>query len=262
MMINSDFQRRSLFGINYSIVDYNLASDIITSKASENISFGVSALAVHGLVTAVKDSRVGDAMRLIDMVVPDGQPVRWALNGFHRAELLDRVYGPTLTLHVLKKANEMGLSVYLYGSTKQTLTLFSRFIYENYPRVLIAGIHVDRFRDATPEEDREDIQKINQSGAQIVLVGRGCPRQEIWVADHVGKVNAAMMAVGAAFDFHAGTVSQAPRWMQNNGLEWLFRLMMEPRRLWKRYLTTNSFFIWLCFRELLNGFFWRKSRNL
>ncbi|HWI41905.1 MAG TPA: WecB/TagA/CpsF family glycosyltransferase, partial [Verrucomicrobiae bacterium] len=118
-------------------------------------------------------------------------------------------------------------------------------IRESYPRVRLAGVHVDRFRDATPEEDLEDIRKINESGAHIVLVGRGCPRQEIWVADHLGKINAVMMAVGAAFDFHAGTLRQAPPWMQKNGLEWLFRLMIEPRRLWKRYLVTNSHFLWL-----------------
>ena len=256
-----EFAKTSLFNIDYAIVDYDLAAKTIVQMAALRRSFGVSALAVHGLVTAVKDCRVGDAVRSIDMVVPDGQPVRWALNIFHQAGLQDRVYGPTLTLHVLKMANEMGLSVFLYGSTKQTLDLLTKFIQENYPSLRLAGTHVDRFRDATRDEDREDILKINQSGAQIVLVGRGCPRQEIWVADHLGKVNAAMMAVGAAFDFHAGTLRQAPHWMQKCGLEWFFRLLMEPRRLWKRYLMTNSYFIWLCFRELFNGFFGRKSRN-
>lgn len=90
-----------------------------------------------------------------------------------------------------------------------------------------------------------DIEKINNSGAHIVLVGRGCPRQETWVANHIGKINAVMIAVGAAFDFHAGTVSQAPGWMQDNGLEWIYRLAKEPKRLWKRYLFTNSIFIFL-----------------
>jgi N-acetylglucosaminyldiphosphoundecaprenol N-acetyl-beta-D-mannosaminyltransferase len=257
-----EFVKKPLFDIDYAIVDYNLAAESIIQMAARRQSFGVSALAVHGLVTAAKDCRVGNAVRSIDMVVPDGQPVRWALNLLHRAGMQDRVYGPTLTLHVLNKANEMGLSIFLFGSTKQTLDLLTKFIHNNYSNVRLAGIHVDRFRDATLEEDREDILKINQSGAHIVLVGRGCPRQEIWVADHLGRVNAAMMAVGAAFDFHAGTLSQAPHWMQKCGLEWFFRLLMEPRRLWKRYLTTNSYFIWLCFRELFNGFFGRKSQIL
>ena len=109
-------------------------------------------------------------------------------------------------------------------------------------------MHVDRFREATLEEDIADIEKINGSGANIVLVGRGCPRQEFWVASHKGKVNAVMMAVGAAFDFHAGTLQQAPKWMQNSGIEWFYRLTREPKRLWKRYLITNSQFIYYCLK--------------
>jgi len=179
------------------------------------------------------------------MIVPDGQPVRWALNSFFNIGLQDRVYGPDLTLHVLDAADKNRLNVFLYGSTKNTLTAFRQFISTRYPNVNICGIHVDRFRDATDEEDMQDIEGINNSDAHIVLVGRGCPRQEMWVANHIGKINAVMMAVGAAFDFHAGTVAQAPAWMQNNGLEWLYRLLKEPKRLWKRYFFTNSIFIFL-----------------
>ena len=171
--------------------------------------------------------------------------MRWALNSFYNLGMKDRVYGPELTLHVLKKANQEELSVYLFGSTATTLKKFQEFIGKEFPKVKLCGVNVDRFREATEEEDVLDIEKINESGAHIVLVGRGCPRQEYWVANHKGKVNAAMMAVGAAFDFHAGTVKQAPAWMQNNGLEWLFRLIQEPRRLFKRYFITNSIFIFL-----------------
>lgn len=240
-----DFEKKSLFGIEYAIVDYISASDVIIKHAEGHISFGVSALAVHGLVTSIREKSIGQRIKKIDMVVPDGQPVRWALNSFHNVGLEDRVYGPTLTLHVLEKAAEKKMRIYLYGSTEHTLARFSKFIRENYPGVKICGIHVDRFRDATSEEDEEDIKKINQSGAHIVLVGRGCPRQEVWVAEHLGKVKAVMMAVGAAFDFHAGTLKQAPRWMQDHGLEWFYRLCKEPRRLWKRYFSTNSYFIYL-----------------
>ncbi len=243
------FTIKSLFGINYALVDYESASDIIIHYAKRRDSFGVSALAVHGLVTAVRDSAVGDRVKRINMVVPDGQPIRWALNSFYHTGLLDRVYGPTLTLHVLKKAGQEHLKVFLYGSTESTLTKFAAFIRNGYPGVELCGIHVDRFRDATPEEDAADILKINETGAHIVLVGRGCPRQEVWVADHLGHVHAAMMAVGAAFDFHAGTLKQAPAWMQDHGLEWFYRLLKEPGRLWKRYLVTNSIFIYLFFKH-------------
>lgn len=235
----------NLFGIFYTSTDYDNATKTIIDNACKNSSFGVSALAVHGLITAYKDDLLRTLVNKIDLIVPDGQPVRWAMNSFYHLGLKDRVYGPALTLSVLSSANAMRLRIYLYGSTKETCEKFSQFIESNYPNVEICGVHVDRFREATEEEDMQDVQKINASKAHIVLVGRGCPRQEIWVANHLGKVNAAMMAVGAAFDFHAGTVKQSPKWMQDAGLEWFFRFIQEPRRLWKRYLITNSFFIYL-----------------
>jgi N-acetylglucosaminyldiphosphoundecaprenol N-acetyl-beta-D-mannosaminyltransferase len=247
------FDKKSLFGIEYSVVDYESASAIIIEQAERRASFGVSALAVHGLVTAVRDEHVRERVRKINMVVPDGQPVRWALNSFHKLGMKERVYGPVLTLHVLEKAAQRHLQVYLYGSTERTLAAFSAFIRSKYPGVDLCGVHVDRFREATPEEDAADIRKIIQSGAHIVLVGRGCPRQEVWVADHLQKIPAVMMAVGAAFDFHAGVLPQAPPWMQARGLEWLYRLIKEPRRLWRRYLLTNSCFIYLFLKHKIRG---------
>lgn len=238
-----EFNTHKLFWVDYADVDYNSASDIIIEKAKENKSFGVSALAVHGLMTSGTNKDLGKVINEIDLIVPDGQPVRWALNSFYKLEMRDRVYGPELTLRVLEKANQLHLRVFLYGSNQHTSDLFKSYIELNFPNVEISGQHVDRFREATLEEDIEDIVRINQSGANIVLVGRGCPRQEFWVADHKDKVNAVMMAVGAAFDFHAGTLDQAPLWMQKNGLEWFYRLVKEPGRLWKRYLFTNSHFI-------------------
>jgi exopolysaccharide biosynthesis WecB/TagA/CpsF family protein len=243
--------RYSLFGIQYSSTDYEEASSILIDHARKRKSYGVSALAVHGLMTAYYNPVIREKVNSIPMVVPDGQPVRWALNSLFEAGLKDRVYGPQLTLHVLEKANALSLSVYLYGSTRDTCDRFVAFINRRFPNVSIAGVHVDRFREATPEEDVADIKKINDSGAHLVLVGRGCPRQEVWVADHLGKVNAVMMAVGAAFDFHAGVLPQAPGWMQRAGLEWFFRLIQEPGRLWKRYLVTNSQFVYQFLRHKL-----------
>jgi|TARA_B100001971_G_C18193780_1_gene540213 exopolysaccharide biosynthesis WecB/TagA/CpsF family protein len=185
------------------------------------------------------------------MIVPDGQPIRWVINNIYKQKLKDRVYGPTLTTCVLNEGNKLGLNVFLYGSTEPTLIGLKTFIKHKFPRINICGVHADRFREATKIEDLEDIKKINNSGANIVLVGRGCPRQEVWVAEHLGKVNAVMMAVGAAFDFHAGIIKQAPSWMQKNSLEWLFRLVQEPKRLWKRYLYTNSYFIYLLIKHKL-----------
>jgi exopolysaccharide biosynthesis WecB/TagA/CpsF family protein len=245
-------KKYDLFGILYSATTYEEAAGVIVDQGAKKKSFGVSALAVHGLVTAYQNHHLKSLVNKIDLVVPDGQPVRWALNSLYDAGLKDRVYGPALTLKVLEKANEKSLKVYLYGSTENTCNNFARFISTHYPKVKLVGIHVDRFRDSTAEEDIADIEKINASGANIVLVGRGCPRQEVWVANHLGKINASMMAVGAAFDFHAGTVKQAPKWMQNAGLEWFFRLVQEPQRLWKRYLFTNSTFIFLFLKYKLS----------
>ncbi len=241
--MNTTFSTTTLFGVNYASVDYELATEIIIERAAQHRSFGVSALAVHGLMESNRNETIGRHVSQIDMVVPDGKPVQWALNALNKANLKDRVYGPDLTRHVLKAAAAQQLRVYLYGSTKSTLEKLQQYIQLTYPGIVICGIHIDRFRDATPEEDAEDIRKINASGAHIVLVGRGCPRQEIWVAQHIGKVNAAMMAVGAAFDYFVGNIKRPPVWMQQSGLEWLFRLSQEPRRLFKRYAVTNSLFI-------------------
>ncbi len=245
-MINiSMIIKKNVFGINYSIVDYNSASDIIIQSSKSRRSFGVTALAVHGLIESYNNHELKDKINTIDLVVPDGQPIRWALNSFYKVGLRDRVYGPTLTKHVLEKANVAHLGVFLFGSTSETLEKFSQYIQINFPNISIRGTHTDRFREATPEEDAIDIKRINDSGANIILVGRGCPRQELWVANHLGLVHGAMMAVGAAFNFHAGNLKQAPKWMQDSGLEWLYRLIQEPGRLWKRYLFTNTQFIYL-----------------
>jgi N-acetylglucosaminyldiphosphoundecaprenol N-acetyl-beta-D-mannosaminyltransferase len=244
-------QKKSLFHVGYSITDYEEATRVIIKNAINKNSFGVSALAVHGLIESYNDKILRGKVNKIDMVLPDGQPVRWALNAIHRANLKDRVCGPELTRWVLEESHNCALKIYLYGSTEDTLQRFRTHIETTYPKINICGVHIDRFRDATPEEDLIDIQKINHAAPHIVLVGRGCPRQEKWVSDHLGKINSVMMAVGAAFDFHAGTVKRAPSWMQKRGLEWLFRLSQEPQKLWKRYLFTNSHFIYLFFKQIL-----------
>lgn len=243
--MTTEWQTYSLFGVEYAYVDYNKAVGIIIEHAINRQSFAVSALAVHGLTLAARNAEFKDLVKTIDLVVPDGQPVRWAINNLYNIDMKERVYGPALTLAVLERASELRLRVFLYGSTVNTLKLLQERIRKQFPGVVICGEHIDRFRDATTEEDLADIRRINESVAHIVLVGRGCPRQERWVAHHRGKVQAVMMAVGAAFDFIAGTVKQAPVWMQRSGLEWFFRLVQEPRRLWKRYLISNSYFIYV-----------------
>jgi len=236
-------KRVDIFGINLTVTDYDDATEQILAAAKNSQSFAMSALATHGLMEAVHDAEFGAVVNALDLVTPDGQPVRWAMNLLHDAGLSDRVYGPDLTWKVCGAAADAGVGIYLYGSTPETCDAFVKAILNKWPHAIISDVQPDRFRDATPEEDEADIARINASGAGVVLVGRGCPRQERWVGAHKGKVNAAMMAVGAAFDYHAGALRKPPAFMQRVGLEWLWRLGLEPKRLFKRYAVTNSQYV-------------------
>ena len=251
-----------LFGINYTVADYSSAVDQILfyldmmnhPKATKS-GYGVTALAVHGLIEGYNNPELKKQINSIDMVVPDGQPVRWAMNWFHNSGLKDRVYGPTLTLNILYQAELRKIPVYFYGSKQSTLDLLRSSLLKQFPALQIVGMQADRFRDSTEEEKAYDRNLITNSGAKFVFVGRGCPRQEKWVAENKEHIPAVLIAVGAAFDFHAGTVKQAPAWIQNIGLEWLFRLLQEPKRLWKRYFMTNSLFLFLFFKASLKKVF-------
>lgn len=245
------YQRVPLFGVNYAVVDYEKATAQIISCALNGKGCGVSALAVHGLMEACNNPDFKAQVNTLDLVVPDGQPVRWAMNNLFKTTLTDRVYGPELTVRVLEQCHQKQLKLFLFGSKADTLQKLVAHIQQQYPGIEIVGVQADRFREATADEDAKDIALINGLYPHVVLVGRGCPRQEKWVAAHLATIPRPMMAVGAAFDFLAGTVSQAPAWMQGAGLEWLYRLCMEPGRLWKRYLFTNSQFLFLFGRAIL-----------
>lgn len=233
-------RRVDVFGVDVSVVDYPSAVEAIMTAAQSRQSFGMTALAVHGLMLASDDPVLCEKINGLDLVTPDGQPVRWVMNMLHDVGLRRAVTGPDLTGEVCAAAAEHDVGVYLYGSTPETCERFVTSMRRRHPRLRFVGVQPDRFRDATDEEDRDDVARINGSGAGVVLVGRGCPRQEHWVADHQGRVHAAMLAVGAAFDFHAGTLRRAPGWMRRAGLEWLWRVALEPRRLWRRYAVMNT----------------------
>lgn len=233
----------SVFGVGVNPTTYDEAVSAIIAAARERRSYAVTALATHGLMEAVGNPDFAQVLDQLDIVTPDGQPVRWALNTLHGARLSDRVYGPALMLRLCAAAAREGIPVYLYGSTPRTCEQLVVALTRRYPALRIAGAFPDRFRDATPSEDEEDVDRICASGAGLVFVGRGCPRQERWAATHLRRVPAAMIAVGAAFDYIAGTLVSPPRWMQDVGLEWLYRLCREPRRLWRRYLYANSAFL-------------------
>jgi len=185
-----------------------------------------------------------------DLVTPDGMPVVWSLRltGDRRAT---RVYGPDLTLLILEAAAREGLPVGFYGASPATLGKLAARLTRRFPALHISCLHAPPFRPLTPEEDERAVMEIENSRTRILFVGLGAPKQERWMAAHRGRIPAVMIGVGAAFDFHAGTKPQAPRWMQRAGLEWLFRLSAEPRRLAPRYLRQNPRFLVLFARELL-----------
>lgn len=226
--------KKSLLGVSVDAIDYEVAVTRIMDAAVERRSFTVSALAVHGLMVGAGDKAHRYRLNSLDLVVPDGQWVRHGLNWLHKTHLRDRVYGPELTLRVCAAMAEKGLPVYLYGSRKPVLEKLRSNLLARFPRLQIVGMRPSLFRQTTPEEKEAIAQEINESGARAVLVGLGCPRQEVWVFEYRHLLPMPAMAVGAAFDFHAGLLPQAPEAWQRSGFEWLYRLIQEPRRLWRR----------------------------
>ena len=232
------------------ITSYSEASNQIIEWAKKGESRSIYAANVHMLMEALDSPEFRAIVNNADMVTPDGMPLVWAMR---RKGIKDqqRVYGPTLMLHLLAAAGSENIPVGLFGSSEEVLNRLAVRCKEQYPRLNIALQIAPPFHPLTDIEDRELVQQINDSGVRLLFVGLGCPKQEYWIAEHRGIITSVMVGVGAAFDFHAGVIPQAPAWMQRAGLEWLFRLIREPRRLWKRYLWNNPRFMVLLFGELL-----------
>jgi exopolysaccharide biosynthesis WecB/TagA/CpsF family protein len=242
-----------LFGVGVSVVDPALALTTIMRWAHVRRSAIVDFMGVHGLTHAQRDAAFKLRLNRFDMVCCDGQPVRWALNRWHGAGIGERVYGPATTLAVCQAAAEQGVSVYFYGSRDEVLARLVERVTEQFPDLQIAGTEAPPFRPLSEEERQATVARINRSGAGVVFIGLGCPKQEVFAADCRDLVHAVQLCVGAAFDIHAGLAPMAPRWMQNVGLEWLYRLCREPRRLWKRYLVGNTQFLRMCLVKTLLG---------
>ena len=248
----NDPHRRTLpvLGAPIDVVGWDSALARLAGWAARRESRYVCICNVHSVVTASRDADFMRTLAGADLATPDGAPVAWMLRRLG-ATGQPRVSGPDLMLAYCQAASERGESIFLYGSTQQTLEALQQRLRERWPALRIAGAISPPFRHLTDEEDEADVRAINASGAGTVWVSLGCPKQEHWMARHRGRVHAVMVGVGAAFDFHAGTVARAPAWMRNNGLEWLHRLLSEPCRLWKRYLVTNTLFILRALRQLL-----------
>ena len=239
-----------IVGARVDSTTYSDATDIVVDWSNRRDSRYVCVVNVHMLMEAHDSVGFRTLVNNADLAVPDGMPLVWMLRLKGRLNQ-PRVYGPTLMLHVLESAAHDGIPVGFYGSTPEVLESLIKRMQARHESLNVAFSFSPPFRAMSPEEDAAIVGQINYSGARILFVGLGCPKQEHWMAEHRGKVNAVMLGVGAAFDFHSGVKPQAPMWMQKAGLEWLFRLFTEPRRLWKRYLYHNPRFIVLAVADLL-----------
>jgi exopolysaccharide biosynthesis WecB/TagA/CpsF family protein len=218
-------------------------AEVIHNAARRRRGGLVTALAVHGVVEASTNPPLNKIVNDYDMVTPDGQPVRIALNALHDSQLASRVAGPDLMLLLCDRCEATGMPIYLYGSTEHVVETLRDQLVHRFPYLKIAGCEPSLFRPITETESQELAQRINASGAGIVFIGLGCPLQEKFAHQHRDLFEPVQFCVGAAFDFHAGLKRRAPQWMRDFWLEWFFRMMQEPGRLWKRYLTTNTLFI-------------------
>ncbi|AMV32002.1 Putative N-acetylmannosaminyltransferase [Pirellula sp. SH-Sr6A] len=250
-------RRFPVLNIHVSATTYAELTEVILQAALNRQSAIVSCHSVHAVVTASVSRDLCQKVNSFDAVTPDGQPVRWSLRWLHGIRLQDRVYGPELTLRVCEEAARKKVGIYLYGGTFEVLEKLTHKLQTRYPGLVVHG-EAPPFRALTEQEDRAVVERIEKSGAGIVFIGLGCPKQDEFAFAHRSSIHAVQICVGAAFDFHAGVKKMAPPWMQRNGLEWLFRLCQEPRRLWWRYLSANTSFLYLLLGQFLRG---KKSPN-
>ena len=224
----------------------------IVSWASQRQSRYVALCNVHSVVTASQNPGFRQVINQADLALPDGAPIAWALRQSGHSQQ-ERINGPDLTWNYLATAEKIGHSVCFYGSTEATLRKLESRILKQFPKLRIVGMISPPFCAISQESARDYIDQINNSGANVLFVGLGCPKQEAWMAAHRGKIHAVMLGVGAAFDYHAGTIQRAPKWVQKIGMEWAHRLISEPRRLAKRYAVTNSVFNYRMLKSMLVG---------
>jgi len=242
-----------VFGVKISAVTYAQAQEAIITAARRRRSATVTHMSGHGFTMAARDGQFRQVINSFDIVAPDGQPVRWLINRFCGAGLPDRCYGPELMIRLCRAAARQGVPIYLYGSSEEVLVSLVRNLRRQCRGLIVAGFESPPFRALSEEEEAEAISRINASGAGLVFLGLGCPRQDVFAAKHRHRIRGVQLCVGAAFDFHAGNKRMAPRWMQRSGLEWFYRLTQEPTRLWKRYLSIHATFAFLLTRRLILG---------
>ena len=241
-----------MLGIPLAVSDYGAVLDWMDATIAAGARAWVTAAAVNLVMCAQEDPEARAAVLGATLAVPDGQPLVWALRALGHKPAT-RIYGPDLMALACARAARTGTPMFLYGGrTREALELLERRLCERFPGLRVAGAYWPPFRELSTEEERAAIVQINSSGAAVVWVGTGQPKQEKWMARMRAQLSPPLLVgVGAAFDFHAGLVPQAPRWLQDAGLEWAYRLAQEPRRLWRRYLRYNPRFVGAFARQLV-----------
>jgi N-acetylglucosaminyldiphosphoundecaprenol N-acetyl-beta-D-mannosaminyltransferase len=254
-------KKLTIFNFPVSVGKYHEYLDNIIESAELRNSKYIYVANVHMLVEAYMNRSFLDKVYNAFIITPDGKPITWALKLLHGIKQ-DRVAGMDILPALLERAEKTRLPVFIYGGTHSLLERAGEYIEEHYPNLLVTGFYSPPFNDPTPEEESQIIEKINNAAPGLVFTVLGCPKQEKWMASMQGRINSVMIGIGGALSVLVGIQKRAPKWMQKASLEWFFRLCLEPRRLFKRYAVTNSFFLYLLGKELIKKTFFRKKFSL
>lgn len=247
----SDLPRVNVLGTGISAITMRQALDQVAAWIKQGAREYVCVCNVYTVMECRRNSAVRSAVNRAGLATPDGMPLVW-LSRWKSRTKVSRVYGPDLMLALCGLSMERGYSHYFYGGAQGVPELLAERLQQRFPGLQVAGTYSPPFRALTAEEEARLVTQLNQAAPDIIWVGLGTPKQDLWMAAHRSQLNApVLIAVGAAFDFHAGKIPQAPRWMQGAGLEWLYRLIQEPRRLWYRYLVYNPLFVVLVLAQSL-----------
>lgn len=243
-----------ILGVNIAVTNMQDTVELIVEHIEELKGQFICLSNVHTTIMSYQSEPYRIIQNAAFLALPDGSPLALVhrLRGYKEAQ---QVPGPDLMPALWSATENSTISHYFYGSTQETIDALCKNLEKKYPHLNIVGMEAPPFRPLTAEEDEEAVRRINDSGADIVWVGLGAPKQEEWMYEHKDRIHALMLGVGAGFDFHAGTVKRAPNWMRNHYLEWLYRLIQDPRRLWKRYVETNGKFVLLAIKD---AFVWRR----
>lgn len=238
-----NISRCNILGVNIAAINMTWLVDFLNKNINQLKGEYVCVSNVHTTVMSLDDKKYCDIQNKAVIAIPDGGPLS-SVGRKRGYSDMERTTGPNLMEEIFKLSAEKGYKHYFYGSTQETLDKLKSELLKLYPGIQIIGMYSPPFRDITDDEDNQITQTINETNPDFVWVGLGAPKQEIWMAKHKDKINGLMVGVGAGFDYFAGNISRSPMWMQKSNLEWVYRLIQDPKRLFKRYLITNSKFIW------------------